>query len=153
MIYSSGHKLVIIRAYYEHLYPPCVLFMLQVCPDNAHLWTSSDLIKVPSFLHYFVMMHRYCTHFWGITGHHLCSIQKFSYSYCSISELLSLCWSFYGHITQLNLLLGLFFFQLGFLLLPPSISDISYTKAIVLCTNILFEQANIHFVGLNAVIR
>ena len=49
MICSSGHKLAIIRAVYEHLYPPCVLLMLQVCPDNAHLWTSSDLLKVTSF--------------------------------------------------------------------------------------------------------
>ena len=48
-----------------------------------------------------------------------------------------------GHITQLHFLLGLFFFQLGSFFLPPSTSNISYTKAIVLLTNIFFEQANI----------
>ena len=40
----------------------CSKFALKM-PENAHLWTWSDLIKVPSFLHYFVMMHTYCTHF------------------------------------------------------------------------------------------
>ena len=59
MICTSGHKWAIIRALYEHDYPPCVLLMLQVCPGNAHLWTSSDLLKIPSF---FFTILSWCLH-------------------------------------------------------------------------------------------
>ena len=74
MICSSGHKLAIIRALYEHLYPPCVLLMLQVCPDNAHLWTSSDLLKVPSFSSLFChdarILHSFLRHHRASSVHH-----------------------------------------------------------------------------------
>mgnify|MGYP001798454381 CR=1 FL=1 len=54
----------------------CSKFAL-IMPTFGHHQFSS---KFPVFLHYFVMMPAYCTHFWGITGHHLCIIQSFSYN-------------------------------------------------------------------------
>ena len=91
VICSSGHKLVIIRAYYEHLYPPCALLMLQVCLDNAHLWTSSDLLKVPSFSSLFChdarILHSFLRHHRASSVHHsIIFIQLMLHLNCCYSD-------------------------------------------------------------------
>ena len=55
MICSSGHKLAIIRALYEHLYPPCVLLMLQVC-------LPLDIIRSPQNPLFFFTILSWCPH-------------------------------------------------------------------------------------------
>ena len=57
MICSSGHKWAISQALYEHLYPPCVLLMPQVCPDNAQ-----DIIRIPQNSQFFFTILSWCLH-------------------------------------------------------------------------------------------
>ena len=99
MICSSGHKLVIIRALYEHLYPPCVLLMLQVCPDNAHLWTSSDLLKIPSFSSLFChdahILHSFLRHHRALSAHNSIIFILFMLYFWPSVALMVLYWPHY----------------------------------------------------------
>ena len=99
MICSSGHKSAIIKALYQHLYPPCVLLMLQACPDNAHLWTSSDLLKIPSlsslFCHDARILHSFLRHQRASSVHHSIIFIQLMLHY----ELLLLWWCFNSRIT------------------------------------------------------
>ena len=104
---SSGHEFVIIRALYEHLYTPCVLLMLQVCPDNAHLLTSSDLLKVPSFSSLFChdarILHSILRHHRASSVHHSIIFKQLM---LHLWTVVVLWWCFNAHITQLHFLLG-----------------------------------------------
>ena len=71
--------------------------MLQVCPDNAHLWTSSDLLKIPSFsslfCHHACILHSFLRHHRILSVHNLIIFIQLMHFLWTVVALYSLIFS------------------------------------------------------------